>query len=199
MHSQYGLTGAGVRVAVLDSGIDTDHPDLADDLIAQVCFTGGGTPALGSCPPADTNTGISAEDENGHGTNVAGIITSDGTVAPIGFAPDAQIVAVRVLDGFGSGWLSGLGGGAGLDHRQPGDAPGRRDQHEPGVVHGLRPRLRRAAAGHGQRHRHPARLLGRADLRRHRQPGRTVPGRRAGLHHQSDRRGSDVRQRPGAR
>lgn len=106
VHSLYGLTGAGVRAAVLDSGVDTDHPDLADDLVAQACFTGGGTPALGACPPGNTTTGTSAEDANGHGTNVTGIITAGGVVAPVGFAPDAEIVAVRVLDSFGSGWLS---------------------------------------------------------------------------------------------
>ncbi len=104
VRTTYGLTGAGVRVAVLDSGIDTDHADLADDLIGQACFTGGGV--NGTCPPNLTTTGSSAEDQNGHGTNVTGIITSRGTVAPIGFAPDADIIAIRVLDNFGSGWLS---------------------------------------------------------------------------------------------
>lgn len=106
VHNSLGLTGAGVRAAVLDSGIDTDHPDLADDLIGQRCFTGAGVSGAGTCPPGNTNTGTSAEDANGHGTNVAGIITSKGTIAPLGFAPDADIFAIRVLDGSGSGWLS---------------------------------------------------------------------------------------------
>lgn len=102
----YGLTGVGVRVAVLDSGVALSHPDLADSVIAQACFTGGGSPGSGSCPPGDTITGTSALDENGHGTNVTGVITSNGTIAPRGFAADAQIVAVRVLDNFNAGWLS---------------------------------------------------------------------------------------------
>ncbi|MEN8218498.1 MAG: S8 family serine peptidase [Pseudomonadota bacterium] len=64
-------TGKGVTVAVLDTGIDTDHPDLADSIVAQHCFS------QASCPPLGTNE--SAEDDifgGGHGTHVAGIITS---------------------------------------------------------------------------------------------------------------------------
>ena len=99
VHSM-GYTGQGVTVAVLDTGVDTDHPDLSDDIVAQHCFTDG------DCPFGNTNQGTSAEDENGHGTNVTGIITSKGTVSPVGFAPDADIVAVRVLAANGSGWVS---------------------------------------------------------------------------------------------
>src|SRR5262249_13691727 len=88
-----GWTGAGVTVAILDSGLDTDHPDLAGDLVGEACFCtnccpGGGSSAFG--PGA-------AEDDNGHGTNVAGIVTSDGVVSPKGVAPDAKIFAVKVL------------------------------------------------------------------------------------------------------
>lgn len=106
VHETYGITGRGVTVAVLDSGIDTDHPDLADDLVAQQCFTAS------SCLPGNTTQSASAEDQNGHGTHVTGIITSKGTVSGSGFAPDAKIVAVRVLDAGGSGfvsdWIKGL-------------------------------------------------------------------------------------------
>ncbi|MBI1741848.1 S8 family serine peptidase [Candidatus Acetothermia bacterium] len=94
-----GITGAGVRVAVLDTGIDTDHPDLSDDLVAQNCFLDG---AGGGCPPPPNV----AEDDQGHGTNVSGIITSRGTIAPKGVAPDAKIVAVKVLNAVGSGSFS---------------------------------------------------------------------------------------------
>lgn len=106
VHADYGLTGLGVRVAVLDSGYALAHPDVAPAVVAEACFTGGGVAGAGSCPPGDTLTGASAQDENGHGTNVTGVITSDGLTAPRGFAPDSAIVAVRVLDAFNSGWLS---------------------------------------------------------------------------------------------
>jgi subtilisin family serine protease len=108
VHSTYNITGEGVRVAVLDTGIDTNHPDLISSLVAQRCFTQGAVygDSVGTCPPGNTLQGASAEDENGHGTNVSGIITSDGVVGPVGFAPDAEIVAVRVLDSNSSGWVS---------------------------------------------------------------------------------------------
>jgi hypothetical protein len=90
-----GLTGEGVTVAVIDSGIDTDHPDLADDLVAEACFCGP------TCCPGGVATASgpgSAEDVDGHGTHVAGIITSNGSASPLGVAPDAGIVAIRICN-----------------------------------------------------------------------------------------------------
>ena len=92
-----GLTGEGVVVAVLDSGIDTDHPDLQDDILYEACFLGGG-----GCPGGDHP----AEDDNGHGTNVTGIVTGGGVVASLGVAPDAQIAAYKILNSSGSGFFS---------------------------------------------------------------------------------------------
>lgn len=99
-----GITGAGVVVAVLDTGIDSDHPDLADDIVAQQCFCTNADGVTGCCPGGRTEASGpgGAEDEQGHGTHVAGIITSGGRVAPRGMAPDADIVAVRVLDRTGA-------------------------------------------------------------------------------------------------
>jgi len=103
LHAQ-GITGAGVTVAVLDTGIDSDHPDLADDIVAQQCFCTNADGVTGCCPGGKTEASGpgGAEDEQGHGTHVAGIITSGGRVAPRGVAPDADIVVVRVLDKTGS-------------------------------------------------------------------------------------------------
>jgi len=92
-----GLLGAGQTIAVLDSGIDSDHPDLRLDLIHEHCQCNTG---VNCCP---TGGGVadgpgSAEDDHGHGTHVSGIITGDGSVGPLGIAPAAGIVAVKVLD-----------------------------------------------------------------------------------------------------
>jgi len=98
-----GLRGAGQIVAVLDTGMDTDHADLADSIAYEACFlTGGGCPA----PPHVS------DDDHGHGTNVTGVITSNGTIAPRGVAPDAQIASYKVLNASGNGlfsdWVAGL-------------------------------------------------------------------------------------------
>ncbi|MBP7748060.1 MAG: S8 family serine peptidase [Phycisphaerae bacterium] len=99
-----GFKGGGYTVAVLDTGIDTDHADLSDHIAyGAYHFLGQGS-----------NKGPGAEDNNGHGTNVAGIITSKGTVAPIGVAPNAMILPVKVLDANGSGWVSDWA--AGVDY-----------------------------------------------------------------------------------
>jgi subtilisin family serine protease len=89
-----GLIGTGITVAVIDSGIDTTHVDLADSLVAEQCF------CTNCCPDGSSQQSGpgSAEDDNGHGTNVSGIITSNGLIAPLGAAPAANIVAVKVLD-----------------------------------------------------------------------------------------------------
>lgn len=108
----WGLTrGQGAVVAVLDSGISLDHPELtggiwqnpdeqvdgrdddgngiADDVYGADFVHGDGTP----------------DDEQGHGTHVAGTIAAaadDGNPA-VGMAPDAQIMPLKFLDGSGAG------------------------------------------------------------------------------------------------
>jgi subtilisin family serine protease len=103
---RYKLTGRGVRVAILDTGVDLTHPDLRDAVVAQHCF------ARGDCPPLRLNEGTSAQDDHGHGTNVAGVIASRGMVSAAGFAPEAEIVAVKVMDQNNSGqeadWIAAL-------------------------------------------------------------------------------------------
>ena len=87
-----GPKGAGVNVAVFDTGIDTDHPDLAVNYKGGYDFV---------------NNDPSPEDDNGHGTHVSGIIAADDNgIGVVGVAPDAGIVALKVLDASGSGSLS---------------------------------------------------------------------------------------------
>lgn len=98
VHDHYGITGEGVTVAVLDTGIDNEHPDFTDKILDQYCYA-----SSRSCPPTDIVEGPSAQDEYGHGTAVSGIILSNGTNSRAGVAPGANLVAVRVFkDGGGA-------------------------------------------------------------------------------------------------
>ncbi|OZC03620.1 hypothetical protein BSZ36_11870 [Rubricoccus marinus] len=97
-----GNAGSGVTVAVLDSGIDTDHPDFAGRVVDEACFLGyGASDGSGQCPDGRSRQrgAGSGEDDNGHGTHVAGIVASGGAVSAPGVAPGADLVIVKVLNG----------------------------------------------------------------------------------------------------
>jgi len=97
LHRTHSITGARVTVAVLDTGMDSSHPALVNALVGEQCFCSGGG---GCCPngsPGQSGTGA-ARDDHFHGTHVTSIITGNGTVASVGVAPGAQIVAIKVLD-----------------------------------------------------------------------------------------------------
>ncbi len=89
-----GYTGAGVTVAVLDTGVDQSHPDLADRVIAERNFT--------DSPDND--------DHYGHGTHVASIVAGTGAKYR-GVASGASILDGKVLDDFGWGQDSSIIGG----------------------------------------------------------------------------------------
>lgn len=88
-----GIRGQGIGVAVLDTGIDTDHPDLVDAIVGQQCFSS----STRSCAPGGLPKSDSAEDEQGHGTGVSSIILGRGKQAPVGMAPEAKLIGVRVF------------------------------------------------------------------------------------------------------
>jgi len=96
--SPFAGDGAGSRVAILDSGIHGAHPDLGGAVVDQACFCSGED---GCCPNGETTQfGLGADqDDAGHGSNVSGVMISDGFVSPRGVASDAEIVSVKVLDG----------------------------------------------------------------------------------------------------
>jgi subtilisin family serine protease len=87
-------TGKGVKIGVLDTGIDYKHPDLAAN------YKGGHDFINNDDDPMD---------DNGHGTHVAGILAAarNGKGA-VGVAPDADLYAVKVSDSNGKGSFSGL-------------------------------------------------------------------------------------------
>jgi subtilisin family serine protease len=93
VHSRYGITGEGIGVSVLDTGIDNDHPDFEEAIVDQQCFSSGSR----SCAPNNLPKSTNAEDEQGHGTSVSSIVLGRGNEAPLGVAPEAKLVAVRVF------------------------------------------------------------------------------------------------------
>jgi subtilisin len=98
-------TGNGVNVAVIDTGIYLNHPDLQGSIL-------GGK---------NCSTGNSYNDGNGHGTHVAGTIAArDNGTGVVGVAPGAFLWAVRVLNNAGSGsWSSVICGLNFVDSKSP--------------------------------------------------------------------------------
>ncbi|HYH07276.1 MAG TPA: S8 family serine peptidase [Thermoanaerobaculia bacterium] len=94
-----GITGKGVTIAVLDTGIDVSNADFAGRIVAQRCFCDN-LDGTGCCPNGMTqqSTGDAAVDDHGHGTHVSGILAGSGAWSIRGVAPEVQIVAVKVMD-----------------------------------------------------------------------------------------------------
>ncbi|MCR4401331.1 MAG: S8 family peptidase [Firmicutes bacterium] len=87
-------TGRGVRVAVLDTGIDADHPDLKPNV-------DGGFDCI--------NETTTIADDNGHGTHVAGTIAAlDNDIGVVGVAPEARLYSVKAFDSRGQGQVSDI-------------------------------------------------------------------------------------------
>ncbi|MFK0246471.1 S8 family peptidase [Amycolatopsis azurea] len=93
-----GFTGKGVKVAVLDTGVDAGHPDLTGKVVAAKDFSGGGDPT----------------DRHGHGTHVASTILGSGAASGgrlKGVASDAGLLVGKVLgDDSSGGWSEIIGG-----------------------------------------------------------------------------------------
>lgn len=92
---QQGYDGSGVTVAVLDTGVDTTHPDLAGTVVGEANFSSSDT----------------VRDVNGHGTHVAGTIVGSGAASDstyVGVAPGAELLSGKVLGDDGRGRMSDL-------------------------------------------------------------------------------------------
>ncbi|MFC2165253.1 S8 family peptidase [Acidobacteriota bacterium] len=92
--------GAGIHVAIIDTGIDKDHPDLVANIVTGINFI----------PGKGKNKGVDSDawdDDHGHGTHCAGIVAADDNgFGVVGVAPDASLYAIKVLDSRGRGKAS---------------------------------------------------------------------------------------------
>ncbi len=102
-----GVRGAGVRVLVIDTGVDALHPDLEDRILVNVQAA---DPLDSGLVPLDYHEGVPFNDEMGHGTPVTGIIAGTGEALGeqdpshatyIGIAPEADIVSWGIFSPYG--------------------------------------------------------------------------------------------------
>lgn len=91
-----GEKGSGIVVAICDTGIDRNHPDLKNQIIGGKNFTGEGA-------------SDDFSDGNGHGTHVAGTIAAqENGMGVMGVAPEAKLLICKVLNSEGSGSYSSI-------------------------------------------------------------------------------------------
>ena len=92
-------TGYGTLVCILDSGIDSDHPDLSTNILGGENFV----VMNGIIDPDQW------DDDRGHGTHVAGTVAArSNSYGVVGVAPRAKLFAAKVLNSSGSGYVSDL-------------------------------------------------------------------------------------------
>lgn len=89
-----GNKGAGINIAIIDTGINYNHPDLRDNYKGGYDFVNDDADPL---------------DDNGHGTHCAGIIAAaDNDLGVIGVAPEANLYSLKVVNNTGRGNISDL-------------------------------------------------------------------------------------------
>lgn len=92
-----GITGKGSVIAVIDTGCDLNHESLAENIIGGANFTNDYSANF-------TNY----QDNNGHGTHVAGIIASNNKVHSIGVAPSSKLLILKALSYSGGGSITSV-------------------------------------------------------------------------------------------
>lgn len=90
-------TGAGVKIAIVDTGIQINHPDLVNNIVTGYDFV---------------NNDSDANDDNGHGTHVAGLASASFNQAGvIGVSHSSKLMPIKVLNAQGYGYLSDVAKG----------------------------------------------------------------------------------------
>ncbi len=115
-----GYSGAGQAVAVLDTGVEKNHPFLAGKVVAEACYstTDASQGASSVCPSgvaesiaAGSGAPCVGTDSCSHGTHVAGTVAGHAgpSTAPTGVAKDASIIAMQVFSKFSTEKVCGVG------------------------------------------------------------------------------------------
>jgi subtilisin family serine protease len=96
-----GYTGAGQTIAILDDGVDGNHPFLAGKVVAEACYSGGGPNSISVCPgrarsSTARGSGAPCGADCDHGTHVAGIAAGSSATLR-GVAPEARLIAIQVF------------------------------------------------------------------------------------------------------
>ncbi|PSQ21256.1 serine protease [Halobacteriales archaeon QS_9_67_17] len=106
-----GETGSGADIAIIDTGIDSDHPDLQGNLGTGKCFAADCCGEAGGlfCNTNTNGCNHPWDDDNDHGTHCAGTADAiDDSADVVGVATEATLHAAKALDGCGSGSLSDI-------------------------------------------------------------------------------------------
>jgi subtilisin len=99
-----GETGSGADIAIIDTGIDSDHPDLQANIGAGKAYV--------SCRGGPRDCRYAWDDDHDHGTHCAGIADAlNNTEGVVGVSTEATLHAVKVLDNSGSGYWSDIAAG----------------------------------------------------------------------------------------
>jgi subtilisin len=111
-----GETGSGADIAILDTGLDSDHPDLADNVVGGRCFAdeccGEATGGIFGCDDNTNDCNNAWDDDNDHGTHVGGSADAlDNGADVVGVSTEANLYAGKVLNGCGSGSYSAIAAG----------------------------------------------------------------------------------------
>ena len=106
-----GLLGEGTTIAVIDGGVQADHPDLEDAISFEACFIEDRVLEVGHCPGNTTERfgpGSAPDQTISHGTAVVGAIASAGNLAPMGVAPQADVEVYKIFGNSTGGFLTDL-------------------------------------------------------------------------------------------
>jgi len=111
-----GETGNGADVAILDTGIDSDHYDLSGNVAGGKCFAdeccGQATGGIFGCDDNTNDCNYAWDDDNDHGTHCAGIADAvDDSEGVVGVSTEANLWAGKVLNGCGSGSYDNIAAG----------------------------------------------------------------------------------------